>query len=809
MASTRPDPKAHLVVVPRTPPTDVGEAAALSDLLFRTGKMLDVCALAEARSNRDSAESVPVAVSHGMALFELGAVCEAVVVLEDATANARTVSPSLECRSMLALFSRASQFQSADEMLPMLSRLRQLVSMVADTSSIGSLHLVVARLEASRGHCAKARRHLEMARQLIQRTDSAAAKASVELVDSALEMYAGNLTRATASARRGLECAAGLDMRVTQAGCASNLGFLALCSGSADRARELLQSALDAAAEMSFVKLSVLDTLAQLAIYSGHVTEAEQRLSQCADVIGAQTVPARSWYDLAHQVTRCAYFEQLEDWPRIVAIADEADEELARRQFRAIRTSLLCAKARALAHLEQHAAAEAALSAAVRACPRGAVDPLIAIEASRGLCLGLRADYTSASAHFDRAVAGCRAIGHRYHERWIERDRRSVAARQPSIAPARETNSVTDTALLLSDVSAVLSAGQALDILTQRTAAILQSAGLAERVHVRSESGWEYQPEPAANCSPTPDGGFAIRLRGSDRAITIVVSDVRSLEEISLMKSLTDVVQVAVSRARDAEHEDEHLALWPRALPAGREDVVFRSPRMLELLRVAVRLAAADLPILLTGETGTGKEVFARLIHEHSQVAQGPFVGFNCSAMPRELVESQLFGHRRGAFTGAMDSFPGVIRAAERGTLFLDEVADVDITIQPKFLRFLESHEIQSIGELKPQRVKVRIVAATNADLDALVAQGRFRSDLFYRLGVARLALPPLRERKDEIPALAALFLDRYAGECKRTGVRLGDDAVAALLLYSWPGNIRQLANEMRRVAAMASDGET
>jgi len=230
---------------------------------------------------------------------------------------------------------------------------------------------------------------------------------------------------------------------------------------------------------------------------------------------------------------------------------------------------------------------------------------------------------------------------------------------------------------------------------------------------------------------------------------------------------------------------------------------------MLELLRVAVRLAAADLPILLTGETGTGKEVFARLIHEHSQVAQGPFVGFNCSAMPRELVESQLFGHRRGAFTGAMDSFPGVIRAAERGTLFLDEVADVDITIQPKFLRFLESHEIQSIGELKPQRVKVRIVAATNADLDALVAQGRFRSDLFYRLGVARLALPPLRERKDEIPALAALFLDRYAGECKRTGVRLGDDAVAALLLYSWPGNIRQLANEMRRVAAMASDGET
>jgi transcriptional regulator with PAS, ATPase and Fis domain len=156
-----------------------------------------------------------------------------------------------------------------------------------------------------------------------------------------------------------------------------------------------------------------------------------------------------------------------------------------------------------------------------------------------------------------------------------------------------------------------------------------------------------------------------------------------------------------------------------------------------------------------------------------------------------------------------MDSFPGVIRAAERGTLFLDELADLDVATQPKLLRFLESSEVHPVGDTKPLRVSVRVVAATNANLDDLVDQGRFRRDLFYRVGVARLVLPPLRERKDEIPALAALFLDRYSRECQRTGLRTGDDFIAALLLFDWPGNIRQLANEIRRVVALAADGQT
>jgi transcriptional regulator with PAS, ATPase and Fis domain len=230
---------------------------------------------------------------------------------------------------------------------------------------------------------------------------------------------------------------------------------------------------------------------------------------------------------------------------------------------------------------------------------------------------------------------------------------------------------------------------------------------------------------------------------------------------------------------------------------------------MVEILKIVARLASAPVPILITGETGTGKEIIARMLHDLSDARKGPFIPFNCAATPRDLVESQLFGHRRGAFTGATESFQGLVRAAENGTLFLDEIGELDPAIQPKLLRFLESGEVHTLGEPRSQRVGTRVVSATNVDVEDMVKQGRFRSDLYYRINGARISLPPLRERKDEIPALAAHFLTRFSRECRRAGLRMTDDLVAALLLYDWPGNIRELANEIRRIVALAADGET
>jgi DNA-binding NtrC family response regulator len=521
-------------------------------------------------------------------------------------------------------------------------------------------------------------------------------------------------------------------------------------------------------------------------------------------------VPARSWYDLYHDTTRAAYYERLEDWRRVIDVCDSADAELVRRQYKSIRTALLCAKARALARLARFADADRAIAAAVRAAPRGAVDPLIVLEATKGLCRTLRGEAAHGAVHFDRALAGCHAIGHRYHEAWITRARVDVAkAVRASIAVARPARDLAGTALVLTDVAAILGAGHSIDLITHRAIAILQHTPLADRVSLESESGHEFQAQPTAVADTGADGTFALTLRGSDRSVTVRVRGVATLDEISLIKGLSDLVQAAMSRTADTEHEDEDQNLWPRLAPPGEDDVVFRSPRMAELLKIALRLADTNLPILMTGETGTGKEVLARLIHDASRVKRGPFQPFNCGATPRDLVESQLFGHRKGAFTGAVETFAGLIRAAEGGTLFLDEIGDLDPSVQPKLLRFLEQGEVQPVGELRPQRVNVRVLAATNADVDREVREGRFRADLFYRIGQARLALPPLRERKDEIPALASLFLTRASRELGRRGLTLGDDFIAALLLYDWPGNIRELANEVRRVVAMADDGAT
>jgi DNA-binding NtrC family response regulator len=599
-------------------------------------------------------------------------------------------------------------------------------------------------------------------------------------------------------------------MHMPLAGSLTNLGSLMLFTGNSVRANDCLTKALSLCGDLPLIRLSALDSLAQAALFDGDLSGCSDFLTQCHDAIERHRLPARSWYDLAHQLTRSAYLERLEDWRQVVDLCDLADPELDRRQYKAVRTVLLCAKARALAHLGKHTLAAASLATAVRACPRGAVDPLIVLEASRALCLSLHGEVTNGAVHFDRALAACRAIGHKLHESWIERERAAIAhALQETVAVPRRQLEVPEAALLLSDVATILGAGHSVDLLAHRMAAILQTTTMGSRVEVKSESGHEYRPEPSASWEASADGMFNIRLRGSDRLVSIHVRGVQSIDEISLLKSVADLVQAAVNRTADTETEDEDQNLWPRTAVQNGEDTVFRSPQMAELLKIAVRLAATDLPVLISGETGTGKEVIARLIHEHSLVKRGPFVAFNCSALPRELVESQLFGHRRGAFTGATDSFQGVVRAAEKGTLFLDEVGDLDLGVQPKLLRFLESAEIQPVGEARSLRVAVRIVAATNADVDDMVEQGRLRRDLFYRLGVARLILPPLRERKDEIPALASLFLGRYARECQRAGLRLGDDFIAALLLYNWPGNIRQLANEIRRIVAMARDGET
>ena len=201
--------------------------------------------------------------------------------------------------------------------------------------------------------------------------------------------------------------------------------------------------------------------------------------------------------------------------------------------------------------------------------------------------------------------------------------------------------------------------------------------------------------------------------------------------------------------------------------------------------------------------------MIARLIHGASDRAEHAFVAFNCTGLPRDTADSQLFGHRRGSFTDAREDAPGIIRSAAGGTLMLDEIGELDRGIQPKLLRFLDSGEVQPIGEPRAMPADVRVIAATNVDIDTLVREGRFREDLFYRLNVVRLRIPPLRERREEIPPLVRHFLRRYGREMNRGRLEVSPDALTCLLLYDWPGNVRQLANEIRRIVAMAEPDES
>ena len=277
--------------------------------------------------------------------------------------------------------------------------------------------------------------------------------------------------------------------------------------------------------------------------------------------------------------------------------------------------------------------------------------------------------------------------------------------------------------------------------------------------------------------------------------------DVESRATVNAIALLLSSIH-EIERART--EREERLTLWPiEDVPVMNEHAVVNGA-MRELMTTARRVATTNISVLLTGESGTGKEILARAIHTFSDRAEQAFVPFNCAALPRDMLESQLFGHRRGAFTGADRDNPGVIRAAKGGTLFLDEIGELNIDLQPKLLRFLESGEICPLGETTPFRVNVRIIAATNAKLEQAVKNGRFREDLFYRLNVVRLEIPPLRARRDELPPLVHHFLTQAAIEYRKGQVRIAEHTMERLLLAPWPGNIRQLQNELRRMVALA-----
>ena len=293
-------------------------------------------------------------------------------------------------------------------------------------------------------------------------------------------------------------------------------------------------------------------------------------------------------------------------------------------------------------------------------------------------------------------------------------------------------------------------------------------------------------------------------------------------DDIDFARRVADHLALALSHERLAEAArrnaetretaarlEAQVATLTRELEArtGVRRVVGRSKQWQDVLAHAARVARTETTVLLTGESGTGKEVIARFIHHASRRGQGPFVAINCAALPDQLLESELFGHERGAFTGAVAAKPGRIEQANGGVLFLDEVGEMAPTVQAKLLRVLEEREFMRLGSTRTQRADIRVIAATNRDLHGAMQRGEFREDLYYRLGVFEIPLPPLRERLDDIIELADTFLKEIGASVGRPAAGIARDAREQLLAYAWPGNVRELRNAIERAVILADGG--
>ena len=271
------------------------------------------------------------------------------------------------------------------------------------------------------------------------------------------------------------------------------------------------------------------------------------------------------------------------------------------------------------------------------------------------------------------------------------------------------------------------------------------------------------------------------------------------------LNALSDVAHLAHSHQSSTNIPS---TTKPASMPSisSLPGMVFSSRAMSEVARNVEKIKDSNSTILVTGESGTGKELIARAIHRLSRRSESEFIPFNCSAVPSELIESMLFGHRRGTFTGAMSDQTGLIRSAENGTLFLDEIGDLPLPLQPKLLRFLQEGEIHTLGEHAPRKVNVRVIAATHKDLESLVREKLFREDLYYRIATLTVKVPALRDRREDVSTLISHFVTHYARKNERKISGITTEAIQILETYSWPGNIRELAAEIERLVLYAED---
>ncbi len=730
-----------------------------------------------------------------------------------------------------------------------------------DRRHLALVHSLSSISLAQTGRFDEAMTALQQAERLAERVRADDVVATVCGNQANVHMFEHRYDQALALAERSVSIHEGLGSGHGLAVALATLGQICVRLADLTRAEQALNRALAVRSPIQFHETTgaVFDTLTQIHMIRGRYDLASECLGRASDEYGAYGRQTSRWYEWSIRVLNARLALKRGAIVDAVALADEIRAAGAPPLY--VRQSALIA-AEALASDGHLSDAEERLAAAADGLdPRG--EPATwaeylrmrgALREQRGAAADAYHDFAQSATLFDllgeryetavsqlaigRLVArtGARRTAERHLDRAFEvfsrlgaeRDLQATTAARALLATVGSGEDVVssveaDDAV----VRRIVDAAAMPELLGRETAAAMQEAAGADAalVYIERPDGdrrvvaWAgCDRRTAESLLRTAEQAYdpaavarEMLGRDSEGVRAAVVLSPRPIGTFLLkrLRMIATVARQGFALCAALERSDQRAAgpLIEQSLEPLLPGFLSASAAMARVTEQIQRMQGNDLPVLITGESGTGKELVSRAIHMGSHRSSATFLPYNCTTTGRDLADSQLFGHRRGAFTGAISDQPGLIRTAAGGTLFLDEIGDLPVDVQPKLLRFLEHSEIMPIGDTRPQQVDVRVIAATNADLEQRVAEGRFREDLYYRLSVIRIHVPPLRERREEIPHLSAFFLREVCERLAKPGVQLSSEVLDVFAQYWWPGNVRQLKNEVQRAVALSPAG--